>query len=264
MARDKTIHTLEHKKARNVSTSEIFKKHNRNTLVKDGRKRLTGLPLFLRPKKRKSKPKPEHPLSAEFSSAVEDSRKCIEEKNISQLDTARDDLVGQARRVMQHARDRIQEVEDGSNSLQRPLDEEVLELTRKNGTVITTTLGKRMNAYRELVKREEKSLHGLFEQYAEVARQIENFALICFGVSAPEGVLKKPAAGTVEYEDADQRDLVAALEAEKERVRIAAASVSERAVEAMMANEKELKLEDTRRLQQICESMFADDGRFDV
>ncbi|KAL9006417.1 MAG: hypothetical protein Q9188_000822 [Gyalolechia gomerana] len=258
MAGDKTIHTLEGKKACSVSTSGIFKKRGGGTLVKSGGKRLTGLPFFLRPKKRKPKPKPEHPLSAEFS--VEDSRKCIEDKNISQLGTARDDLVGQARRIMQHVRERMQEVEDSSNSLQRPLDDEVLEITRKNGAVITTTLGKRMNAYRELVKREEKSLHGLFEQYAEVSRQIENFALNCSGPSALEAVLKKPVAETLEFEDKDQRDLVAALEAEKERVRNAAISVGERAMEAMKANAKELKLEDRRRLQQLCESMFAEDG----
>ncbi|KAL8941063.1 MAG: hypothetical protein Q9216_002471 [Gyalolechia sp. 2 TL-2023] len=263
MARDNPMHRRDGKKARNVSTSGIFKKHKGNPSAEDARKGLTRLPRFLRPKKRNSKPKPEHPLSVEFSYTAEDSRKHIDEKNKSQLDTARDGHIGQARRMMQHARDRIQEVDDSSKSLQGPLDDEVLELTRKNGAVVRMTLGKRMNAYRELVQREESTLHGLFEQYAEVSRQIERLALDWFGPSPPEAVLEKPAAETLDFEDKDQRDLAAVLEAEKERVWNAAVLVGERAIEATRANERESKLEDRRRLQQLCESMFAEDGSSD-
>lgn len=259
MGKDNTIHVLEGKKACKVSTSGIFKKRESDTAIKDGHKRLRDLPLFLRPKKRKPKPKPEHPLSAEFSSAVEDSRKCIEEKNTSQLDSARDDLIFQALGTMQHARNRMQQAHDSDKSLQRPLDDELLELTSRNGAVITMTLGKRMNYYRKLVKKEEDKMDGLFEQYAKVSSQIQNMSMNYSGFSALETASKKPRAKTPRFENVDQRDLVAALEAEKERVWKAAGSVGEKAIAAMRANEKELQLQDKRRLQQLCESMFGED-----
>lgn len=255
MAGDKTSHALKGKKARKSSTSGIFKKHRGNTPVKDSRKRLNGPPFFLRPRKRKPKPKPEHPLSVEFSSvwndllgksnteivmlgAVENSRKCIEKMNTLQLNSARDGLIVQAQGIVQHAQDRIREGDNSNNSLRRPLSDEVLELTQKNGTVITTTLGKRMNAYRELVKREEKRLEGLFEKHAEVSSEIENFALDCFGSTSSELILKNSAAETLKFDNTDQRELAAALEAEKERVQKAADAVGEKAIEAMRANEK--------------------------
>ena len=170
--------------------------------------------------------------------AVETSRKSIEEKTLSQLDNARDGLIAQARSIMQQARDRMQKVDEHSNTLQKPLKDELLEVTRKNGSITTTTLGKRMGAYREFFNREEKKLEGLFVQWAEVSKQINDFAVEFFGPAALEKFLKDPSAGVPEPENADHRALMAALEAEKKRVQDTALSAGERAIEAMKANEK--------------------------
>ncbi|KAL8841030.1 MAG: hypothetical protein Q9170_001055 [Blastenia crenularia] len=173
-----------------------------------------------------------------LSGGVEQSRASIEKKITFQLNAARDGLATQTRGIVQQAKGRIQEVDDSSKSWQNPLHDELLEFTRKNGSIVTTTLGKRMSTYRDLVRREEKRLHGLHEQYAQVSKRIEDFTTKHLGTMPLESLLKKPTAETPEWEDLDRQNLKAALEAEKRRVEDTASSVGEKAMEAMKANEK--------------------------
>ncbi|KAL8738985.1 MAG: hypothetical protein Q9181_000267 [Wetmoreana brouardii] len=259
MAKTRPEHAAKGKEARTVSTSAIFKKHDDRPSHKDGQKRLGALRLFPSPDKGKPNRKSEHPLSVAFSESVEMSRQSIEEKTLSRLDNARDKFVTQTRGIIQQARDRVQEADNSTKDLQKPIDDELLELTRKDGTTITVTLGKRMTAYRKLVNREQERLKELFEQWAEVTKEINSLATKLFGQRGVENFLKDPCAENLGVDDAERRGLMAELEAEKERVRSAALVVGGKAVEAMKASEKDLETKHRTRMLQLCNSIFAED-----
>lgn len=173
-----------------------------------------------------------------FLASVEHSRKYIEGTSTGGLDTTRDGLVAQTRVVLQQARDRTQEVDTKFTALTRPLDDEILELTRKDGTIITTTLGKRMSAYRKMVTHEEKTLNRLFEQWTEVSNRINDFATTLFGSQRARSIMSNPDARIADFEIVEERELAAKLEAEKKRVQDAAAAAGEKAMKAVKANEK--------------------------
>lgn len=125
-----------------------------------------------------------------------------------------------------------------TSTITRPLNDEMLELTRKDGTIIKTTLGKRMSAYRKMVTHEGKTLDRLFEQWTEVSKQINDFAAKVFGSEGPRSLMSNPKAAIAGFETVEERQLVAELEAEKKRVQGAAAAAGEKAIEALKANEK--------------------------
>ncbi|KAL8926451.1 MAG: hypothetical protein Q9208_002994 [Pyrenodesmia sp. 3 TL-2023] len=259
MARTKPNHSPGGKKIRTISTSGIFKTHRRHKSPEDGKKSLAGSRLVTLPRLRKRRPKPKHWLSKQFSASVEHSRKHVEGVSTMGLNTARDALVTQTRIVLQEARDRRQEVDIKTGTITRPLTDEMLELTRKDETIIKTTLGKRMNAYRKMVTHEKKTLDRLFEQWAEVLKQINDFAVKVFGSEWPRSLISNPQAAIAGFETVEERQLLAKLEAEKKRVQGAAAAAGEKAMEALKANEKQLKLENQRRMQKFCDGIF-DDG----
>ncbi|KAL9595049.1 MAG: hypothetical protein Q9219_006672 [cf. Caloplaca sp. 3 TL-2023] len=234
MVRDKTTPAPIDKKGRTIPTARIFKQRGGNVSAKQS----ADLSSLHRPQKLKPNAKPEHSLSVAFSAAVENSRKCIDKKTTSQLDATRDELLTQARHVIQQTQRRMQEVNDSSHILEKPLSEETLEITRRGGTVVTTTLGKRMCAYRELLEQEEMKLHDLFEQYAEVSKQIEEFSAKNFRPLQHQTALANQAAEMVDFGDVIDQDLVAALETERVRIQNATALVGKKAAEAMRANEK--------------------------
>ncbi|KAI4156589.1 MAG: hypothetical protein L6R39_001099 [Caloplaca ligustica] len=255
MAKTKPTHRPDGKQARTISTTGIFKKRESDTTAGGGRKGLVGSGLPPLSKKRKHKLKPEHWLSKEFSGrqsslqkiigadkllleSVEDARKQVESTIISELDSARDGLITQAQSTLRKARDRVQEVDVSTDDMTKPLLDEVLELTRKDGSVITSTLGKRMKAYREMVIREQKTLDALFEQWADVSRQIDDWATKHSGPRDATGIMSNSDTNMAESDTTDQRGLVARLEAERKRVLDAAAAAGEKAMRAVKANEK--------------------------
>lgn len=255
MARTKPTHSPGGKKIRTISTSGIFRTHRRHKSPEDGKKSLAGSRLVTLPRLRKRRPRPEHWLSKQFSgqyclpgpirtadmlflASIEHSRKHVEGVSTLGLNTARDALVTQTRIVLQEARDRRQEVDTKTGTITRPLTDEMLELTRKDETIIKTTLGRRMNAYRKMVTHEEKTLDRLFEQWAEVSKQINDFAVKVFGSEWPRSLISNPKAAIAGFETVEERQLLAKLEAEKKRVQGAAAAAGEKAMEALKANEK--------------------------
>lgn len=170
--------------------------------------------------------------------SVEYSRKIIEEKSTSQLNVAQDALISEMRSVMEVTRGRRQEVDLNTSNITRPLNDEILELTRKDGAVITTTLGKRLTAYRKLLMHEEKTLNGLFEQWAEVSKQMNDFATKVFGPVAAKSIMSHPETDITDFETGEEQELLGRLEAEKERVEGAATAASDKAMRAVKANEK--------------------------
>ncbi|KAL8908625.1 MAG: hypothetical protein Q9207_000713 [Kuettlingeria erythrocarpa] len=236
MARTKPTHSSRGKKIRTISTSGIFKAHKRHDSRKNGEKDLAI------PRLRKRRPRPEHWLSKGFSASVDHSRKYIEETSTGAMDTARDGLLAQTRVVLQEARNRTQEVDRKISALTRPLCDEMLELTRKDGTIITTTLGKRMSAYRKMVTHEEKTLNRLLEQWTEVSNRINDFATKLFGSQGARSITSIPNPGVADFESVEERELIANLEAEKKRVQDAAAAAGEKAMRAVKANEKVRRL----------------------
>lgn len=165
------------------------------------------------------------------------SRKHIEKTTISELDAACNGLVTQTLSIMQSARDRMEEVDANTDNIAKPLSDELLELTRKDGTSITTSLGKRMKAYRELVTREEKTLNELFEQWVEVSRRIDDFGTKHFGPTGVKSLKSKTNADMAECEGGEEQEVVARLAAERKRVLDAAAAAGEKAMKAVRANE---------------------------
>ncbi|KAL8784669.1 MAG: hypothetical protein Q9213_003839 [Squamulea squamosa] len=223
-----------------ISTSGIFKQHKSHAPLKNGRHHPNGLQSFpiLKSKSSKRKHKTEHPLSEAFSDAIEHSRQSIENKTKARLDEVRDALITQNRSIMHNARHRIEKVDSSTKDLQRPLDDELLELTRKDGTIVTMTLGKRMDAYRKLINREKENLNKLFEQWQDVSRKINSLASDLFGSEGVESILKGADAELPKLNSAEQRALMAEVEAEKERAQSAAAAIGVKAVKLMRSGEK--------------------------
>ncbi|KAL8802563.1 MAG: hypothetical protein Q9182_003728 [Xanthomendoza sp. 2 TL-2023] len=247
------------KAARYVSTSSIFKKYGTHLPIKDNRQRYNGLRQCPSSKTGKRKRRTEHPLSEAFSGTIEESRQNIDDIISSRLGTVRDALIAQTRTVLQDARDQVQKVDSSSKNLQSPLEDELLEFTRKDGTVITMTLGKRMNAYRKLVDREKENLDRLSTQWQEVTKEINNFATQLFGAEGIERIHKGTDALMGEIDSAGQQALLAQLETEKERARIAAAEIGAKAIKKMKMGEKDLTVKHKNNMLQLCHSIFGEE-----
>ncbi|KAL8813356.1 MAG: hypothetical protein Q9200_000312 [Gallowayella weberi] len=247
------------KAARYVSTSSTFKKYGTHLPIKDNR-RYNGLRQFPFSETSKRKRRTEHPLSEAFSGTIEESRRSIDNQISSRLGTVRDTFIAQTHTVLQETRDQVQKVDSSSKDLQRPLEDELLEFTRKDGTVVTMTLGKRMNAYRKLVDQEKENLDRLSMQWQEVSKEINNFVTQLFG---PEGIESILRGGTdaimVEMDGAEQQALMARLEREKERARIAAAEIGAKAIMMMKQGEKDLTVKHKNNMLQLCHSIFGEE-----
>ncbi|KAL8857314.1 MAG: hypothetical protein Q9178_006080 [Gyalolechia marmorata] len=265
-----------------ASTAGIFKQHKSHVPSKDRRqqrpKALRSVPIS---KPHKHKHKTQHPLSEAFSGTqspskslqnpgilnpifpdtIEESRQSIEERTTSRLDTIRDALISQTHSLMHNARERMQNAENSAKALLRSLDDELLELTRKDGTVVTMTLGKRIDAYRKLVLREKENLGRLFARWEEVSSEINGLAVTFFGAEGVEKILKGGSnmAELPDFVDAEQRALMGEVEAEMERAKVAAAAIGAKAVEAMKAAEKELTAKHKNNLLQLCNTMFGEE-----
>ncbi|KAI4278127.1 MAG: hypothetical protein LQ337_001271 [Flavoplaca oasis] len=193
-----------------ASTSGIFKKLGTNPKSKDGRQH-----------------------------NVEESRQKIEQGTNARLDNVRDALITQTLSSISEVRDRKQKVDNSCKDLERPIDDELLELTRKDGTAVTMTLGKRMDAYRKLLKRENQNLNGLFEQWQEVSKEISSLITDLFGPEAAESILKGGTHTELpEFDSAEHRALMAEIQAEKEKAQAAAVAIGAKAVKLMKTGEK--------------------------
>lgn len=172
------------------------------------------------------------------SENIEESRQRIEKQTTARLATVRDDLVTEMHTIVQDARDQTQRIDSSSEDVQRPLDDELLEFTRMDGTVVTMSLGKRMNAYRKLFNREQQNWDRLSTEWQEVTQEINDLATEIFGPKGVESILKSTGAGLPESSKQEEPALVAELEAEKERARVAAAAIGAKAIKKMKTGEK--------------------------
>ncbi|KAL8853218.1 MAG: hypothetical protein Q9221_001952 [Calogaya cf. arnoldii] len=238
MAKERAYPAPKGKLVGSTSTSGISKKHKFHVQLKNGHQHPTGPQYPSVPKSNKRKHRTQHPLSGLFSDNIEDSRQKIWEGTKARLDDVRDALVSQAHSTMHDLQERMQKDYNSTKDLQRPLDDELLELTRKDGTVVTMTLGKRIDAYRKLVNREKQTLNKLFEQWQEVSREINTFTTELFGSESAENILKGTDTEVPGFDSAEQRALMAELDAEMERARTAAAAIGAKAVKLMQTGEK--------------------------
>ncbi|KAL8695304.1 MAG: hypothetical protein Q9218_000203 [Villophora microphyllina] len=260
MAKTKPEHQTKDKKARIFSTNAIFKKNNKGTSNIDSRKRLVGLRLCPTSIKGKTKHRARHqnPHSVAFDETIKESRHAIEERTLSRLENVHNGLVGQVHDIMEHTRQRMEDAESHVDQLRRSLDDDLLELTRKDGTITTVTLGERMKAYRRLLSREQNRLEGLFEQWKEVSKAINDIAIQVFGAQIGKDFTRDPDVENPLHEHVELRALEDKLKAESERAKSGALALGEKAVKVMKASEKDLDSRNKIRMLQICESMFAD------
>ncbi|KAI4259384.1 MAG: hypothetical protein LQ352_000793 [Teloschistes flavicans] len=260
MAKTKPGHAAKDNKARTFSTSAVFKNTKPNSNP-DNQKRLVGLRLCPGSTKSKPKrtPKLQNPRSVAFNETILESRQAVEERTLSRLEKVHDGLVGQTHEIMKHTRQRIGEAENHENRLQRPLDDELLELTRKDGSITTVTLGERMKAYRRLLAQERKSLEGLFEQVVEVSQKINAVAITLCGLPEGQDRIKDLDTGRPGKADAELRALKEKLKAEGERAKSGTFALGAKAVKSMTASEKDLDSKQKTRMLQLCERMFDDD-----
>ncbi|KAL9583832.1 MAG: hypothetical protein Q9212_002483 [Teloschistes hypoglaucus] len=258
MAKIKPGHAGEDSKARTFSTSAIFKKNTKVNSNTDNRKRLVGLRLCPGSIKSKPKHKPkfQNPRSIAFDQTLLESRQAVEDRILSRLEKVHDAFVGQTREMMEDARQRIEEAESQNDRLQRPLDDELLEFTRKDGSITTVTLGERMKAYRKLFSQEQNRLERLFEHGVEVSKKINTVAITLFGVPAGQDSIKDSDGGRGVTE---LRALKEKLEAERERAKSSALTLRAKAVKTMTASEKDLAFKHKTRMLRLCETMFEDD-----
>ncbi|KAI4228983.1 MAG: hypothetical protein L6R36_001220 [Xanthoria steineri] len=238
MAKDRAYPAPGGKTVGFTSTSAIFKKHKSHVQSKDERRRPMGLQSPSIPTHSKRKHRPEHPLLGAFSDNVHESRQKIEEGTKARLANVRDALVSQTHSTVLDVQDRLQKDHSRSKDLQRPLDDELLEITRQDGTVVTMTLGKRIDAYRRLVHREKQNLNSLFEQWQQVSREINTLATELLGSEGSDNILKGIDAVAPDFDGVEQRALTVRLEAERERAQAEAAAIGAKAVKQMKTGEK--------------------------
>lgn len=167
--------------------------------------------------------------------ALLESRQAVEERILSRLEKVHDAFVGQTREMMENARQRIEEAESHNDRLQRPLDDELLEFTRKDGSITTVTLGERMKAYRKLFSQEQNRLEQLFKRDVEVSKKINAVAIALFGVPDGQESIKDPDAGR---KNTELQALKEKFEAESERAKSGALALRAKAVKTMAASEK--------------------------
>lgn len=178
------------------------------------------------------------PTDANIADNVQESRQKIEEGTKARLADVRDALVSQTHSTVLDVQDRLQKDHNRSKDLQRPLDDELLEITRKDGTVVTMTLGKRIDAYRRLVHREKQNLNSLFEQWQQVSGEINRLATELLGSEGSDNILKGIDAVAPDFDGVEQRALTGRLEAEMERAQAEAAAIGAKAVKQMKTGEK--------------------------
>lgn len=178
------------------------------------------------------------PTDANIADNVHESRQKIEEGTKARLANVRDALVSQTHSTVLDVQDRLQKDHSRSKDLQRPLDDELLEITRQDGTVVTMTLGKRIDAYRRLVHREKQNLNSLFEQWQQVSREINTLATELLGSEGSDNILKGIDAVAPDFDGVEQRALTVRLEAERERAQAEAAAIGAKAVKQMKTGEK--------------------------
>ena len=183
--------------------------------------------------------KQDRPTHAVVADNVEESRQKIEQGTSARLDTVRDALITQTLSSISEVRERKQRADNSCKDLERPIDDELLELTRKDGTAVTMTLGKRMDAYRKLLKRENQNLNGLFEQWQEVSKEINSLIIDLFGPEGAESILKGGTHTELpEFDGVEHRALVAEMQAEQEKAQAAAVAIGAKAVKLMETGEK--------------------------
>ncbi|KAL8953806.1 MAG: hypothetical protein Q9222_000371 [Ikaeria aurantiellina] len=190
---------------------------------------------------------------------VENSRQTIEQNTVSKLSTARDELIAQSRGAFEYARARMQQASNSLDTTLKSCDDEVLELTRRDGTTLTTTLGQRIMTYRKLVSREDEHLKDLFRQRSKVSQQITQLSAELLGPMRDEHTSKSSESEAPGSFAAEKRALMMAMEAEKERVRLAAEKLSREAIQATKASEKDLKTKHQQAMLEICNSLFHED-----
>ena len=139
---------------------------------------------------------------------------------------------------MQDARNCLLQATNSSQDLQKPIEDAVLEFTRKDGTVTTTSLGDRMHAYRKMVNREQKRLDELFTQRADVEKSIDYLFAGILGPNDSQVFFKDPKAVAPMPDQVAQERLLEELEAEKQRVKDASEALGKKAIKAMEAGEK--------------------------
>ncbi|KAL8673477.1 MAG: hypothetical protein Q9168_002083 [Polycauliona sp. 1 TL-2023] len=237
MAKDRPS-PAQRRKSDYTSASGIFKKSKSHAKSHNERHRPTSLQAPPIPKTKKRKHKAEHPLSAAFSNNIEDSRQKIEQETTARLDDVHDTLVTQIQSSVHNVQNRLSKSDSSNKDLDRPLDDELLELTRKDGTIVTMTLGKRIDAYRKLLKREKQNLARLFEQWQTCSQEIDTLTMELFGPAADTHKSATTHTERPEFENAEQLALMAEMRAEIQRAQTDAAAIGAKAIELMRTGEK--------------------------
>ncbi|KAL9001220.1 MAG: hypothetical protein Q9169_000404 [Polycauliona sp. 2 TL-2023] len=222
-----------------TSISGIFKKPKTHAPSHHEQQRPTSLQALPAPTSKKRKHRAEHPLSAAFSDNIESSRQKLSQETNTRLDDVHNAHLTQIQSSIRSVRDRTSQIDIDSRTLQRPLDDELLEFTRKDGTTITMTLGKRIDAHRKLLNREKANLDRLFEQERSCEKEIESLVADIFGPHGAAPVLRGTDATLLEFESAEQLALKAELRAEIQRAQTAAAAIGAKAIKLMKTGDKD-------------------------
>ena len=148
------------------------------------------------------------------------------------------DLTAEADKIGQHAQEQMQAIAQKSNDILKPLDDEILELVRKDGAVITVSLKERLDFYRKLIAKEEKSLVELSRELAKVQKEIDDFAVEVFGAAGAK-ILRHVQDGKVpRLESAEQKQIEDEVEREQKHCLDAVAKLGEEAIKEMKGAEK--------------------------
>lgn len=170
--------------------------------------------------------------------SIEQSRACILEKSINDLDSAHHSLVDGLATVTSESFKRREEATAAKQDLIRPMAKELLLFKdaagKPNGY---TTLGNRIEKFKATVQHEETEIKALWKEWTEVQQMIKDLSVQVLG---PEGLKNLRAAaddqkGPVKEEQGKLDQIV-----EAERLRLAAEieTMCNEAIEKMRAGEK--------------------------
>lgn len=232
---------------KSVATNAVFKEVGKGALRKEESRRMKDAiekPIKASRSNKTYKSKhmakhiPDHSLAAEFAASIEHSCETIEKKAIATLDAA---YVMFSERLVDsydYFNQREQDAVEVSDTFANLLGEQELEWTSTDGKQSgKTMLGVRMKKFQKAIEAEEKEFKQQFDEWTSVQAEFRLFASLILG---PDG-LDNLLAGNFDpdcFIDAEQREMMAEIEAEQKTFLEQFEKFGQEAMEAMTQSEK--------------------------
>ncbi|MCJ1243445.1 Nuclear envelope morphology protein 1 [Trapelia coarctata] len=263
------------KSKKTVSIYSLFKKHSASDkehvrcLDKSGR-------ITKASHQKKHAIVPEHILARDFSGMIanackvswvdeiptekiEISRAQILQDATTRLDSTHHILLERLATTSAQSANFVEEAMTARDDLARPLAEEKLQFTGKDGKPSgMVLLGDRMKRFKKVIMKEEKELAALWKEWAEVQELIAGVGVELLGSHAMEVLgqqLVEPTTGT---DSVDSGKAAQEIEGEKEKLKQEIETMSNGLIEKTYTSEKEMDTKTQKQRQDFLSALGAD------